>query len=491
MHITHLTSNDKNVPTLWEHMNSSTICARESGTFPIMADPLHLYMKDDVTIRRVNNIYYYKDRTFEIKESSLFIDGMRITLPTRTTISTLERLMLSLGIGIRTEDVDTVFDITAHTARSILSSMTTLAMRDLGIISNNMRFAKLIKYGEVVFDTYLKIVSGSGRIKATNPSMRWLNEEDTLQLKAKLFTTSDHSYQAKVHSMEYAPTALAEMIFQTTLTLLLAIDFKENEITPQPLDFVVPIALLHKIRLRDTMMMLGNCIGYSNGFVIRPHLMDEQHSRVYSVFTSIGSETRQQLGFINYDIGSALQTICMQLVIDPSKYPLHQQLVNDRHKFRAQIVDEAHENIKWVKKELTSADNREDMPKRYNTIPTLKAYFEEALILRKEIIGSAEPLILDRAMAFAKPEWKVVWLDEQKKEPKFVDTGRRKESSVFFFIWTQWERQIREVMMSCFDDPSACHQVHDAVYARQSIDAKVIEAAVLEQTGFKVQISAE
>jgi hypothetical protein len=472
---------------------NGTICTRESGTFPIMTDPLHLYVKGDVTIRRVNNTYYYKDQVFEIKEGSLFIDGRRITLPTRTSISTVERLMLSLGMGIRTEDVNAVFDITKHSARSILSSMTTLAMRDLGIIHNNIRFAKLIKYGEVVFDVYLMIVRYSGRIKATNSSIRWLNEVDTLQLKSKLFSTSDHrSYQAGVHSMKYEPTPLAEMIFQTSLTLLLAIDFKENEITTQLLDFMVPIDLLREIRLRDTMLLLADCIGYKNGFVIRPKLTDDQHSRVYSVFTSIGSETRKRLGFMNYDIGSALQTICMHLVADPSKYPLHQQLVNDRHKFRAQIADEANENIVWVKTELTSADNRENMPKRYNTIPTLKAYFEEALILRKEIIGSAEPTILDRAMTFAKPEWKVVWVDEQKKVPKFVDTGRRKESSVFFFIWTQWERQIREVMMmSCFDDPSACHQVHDAVYSRQTIDPKVIESAVLEQTGFKVEISAE
>jgi hypothetical protein len=238
------------------------------------------------------------------------------------------------------------------------------------------------------------------------------------------------------------------------------------------------------------MMLLSDCIGYNNGFVIRPKLTDEQHSRVYSVFTSIGSETRKRLGFINYDIGSALQTICMHLVADPSKYPLHQQLVNDRKKFREQIANEAHENIEWVKTELTSADNRENMPKRYNKIPTLKAYFEEALELRKEIIASAEPLILERAMAFAKPEWIKIW-DGQKKVPTFIDSGRKKESSVFFFIWTQWERQIREVMMSCFDDPSSCHQVHDAVYSRKRIDPKVIEAAVLEKTGFKVQISID
>ena len=485
MYIAHLTPDDRNVPALRVHMNSSIICTRELGTFPTT---MHLYMKYDITIRRINNIYYYKNQAFKLKDDSLFIDYKSITLPTRTSISTAERLMLSLGMAISPTDTNTVFDITTLTAHSILSSMTTLALKDLGIIPKSINFQKQIKYGEVVFNVYLKVINGSGRIKSTNPYMRWFNEEDTLQLKSQLFTTSAHSYQAKIHSMQYEPTALAERIFQSALTLLLAIDFKENKITPQSLDFVAPIALLHKIRFRDTMLLLSQCIGYSNGFVIRPQLMDEQYSRVYSVFTSIGSETRKQLGFINYDIGSALQTICMHLVTDPSKYPLHQQLVSDRHKFRNQIADEANQNIAWVKEELTSADNRENMPNRYNKIPTLKAYFTEALELRKEIIASAEPLILERAMAFAKPEWTKVW-DQQEKKHHFIDTGRRKESSVFFFIWTQWERQIREVMMSCFDDPSACHQVHDAVYARQIIDPKVIEAVVLEQTGFRVQIS--
>jgi len=109
--------------------------------------------------------------------------------------------------------------------------------------------------------------------------------------------------------------------------------------------------------------------------------------------------------------------------------------------------------------------------------------------LRKEIIGSAEPLILKRATDFAKIKWKKEWI-KGKKEPEFVPDGK-KESSIFFFIWTQWERQIRGSMMSFFNEPSACHQVHDAVYSRQMIDPETIEGNVLTDTGFAVQISTD
>jgi hypothetical protein len=45
-------------------------------------------------------------------------------------------------------------------------------------------------------------------------------------------------------------------------------------------------------------------------------------------------------------------------------------------------------------------------------------------------------------------------------------------------------------MMSNFTKPEACHQVHDAVYSKEQIDMSSLEQKVLEQTRFKVHISA-
>ena len=87
--------------------------------------------------------------------------------------------------------------------------------------------------------------------------------------------------------------------------------------------------------------------------------------------------------------------------------------------------------------------------------------------------------------------WVKVWIEEESKYEFKVNEDKYKESSLFFFIWTQFERQIRESMMSCFDDPKACHQVHDAVYSRQQIKLSTMEEKILNDTGFKVIISGD
>jgi len=114
--------------------------------------------------------------------------------------------------------------------------------------------------------------------------------------------------------------------------------------------------------------------------------------------------------------------------------------VDNKTSFRNKVIAESGKDLQWVKKELTSADNREKMPKRYNSIPILKAYFDEALLIRREIIESAEPLILNRAISYASNKYKKAW-DDIKKEFIFELDGK-KEASIFFFIWTQWEDKL-------------------------------------------------
>ncbi len=481
-----LTEADKNVPLIGEHIEEY-ICSHKVGTFY----NLHtVFTKDDKQIHLdTNEVYHYKDLTFKLKDGWLIWNDKKIELPKRTEISTFQRVAMSLGMVISLEDKDSRLDFQTISFRKLLHVFTMLALKDLKIIPNSFTQRKQYSYGVNVFEVYYKAVSTSGRIKATQKNLSWLNEQDTKKLKSKLFDNSNHSYRVGSHYMRYKPTDLAERIFARVLELLNLLEFADNKVDPKPLDFKVPNENLKIIRLRDIMLLLGQCVGYNNGFIIRPEITDYQYSRVYSVFTSISSDTRKVLGFYNYDIGAALQTICLQLVDDPSQYPLHQELMHDKKAFRAQVQDEIGKDIKWVKKELSKVNNLDSMPKKYNQYPLLKAYYQEALPLRAEIIDNAEQQILSRATKFANNKLRKIWT-KGKKEPDFIEDGK-KESSVFFFIWTQWERQIRESMMSCFDDPNACHQVHDAVYSRQIIDPGTIEAKVLSDTGFVVKISTD
>lgn len=470
----------KNVSSIGVHTGSLPICTQNTGT--LQNTSTILSHNDSGPVKT----YQYNSHTFQLLDGHFFFNKLNLELPQRTNINTFERLSLSLGLPISSEDRVQEFDIekNSNSFRDLLHTLTLLALKDLNIVNNNFSHHKQYAYGENVFEVYLKSSTGSGRISSSDRNIRWLNEQDTLDLKSELFTTS--GYQTSSHSMRYSPTSDVEKIMKTVFKLLKSVDFVHNNLKDESLDFMVTIDNLSNIKLRDTMLLLGECIGYKNGFIIRPKITDQQYSRIYSIFTSIGSLTRKNLGFHNYDVGAALQTICLHLVENRALYPLHQEYVENKTDFRNKIQKETRQNDIWVKKELSKINNLDEMPKKYNQYPLLVAYYQEAQQLRKEIIDTAEPIILSRAVDFAKIKFKPIWEKGQKK-PQFIEDGK-KESSIFFFIWTAWERQIRQSMMSCFDEPSACQQVHDAVYSKQIIDPEIIEAKVLNDTGFLINI---
>ena len=478
-------SSNINDPLIRAHIDSTPICNRERGSQ--IDTTVVLIDRDGDLVFNHGNTYAVNSLSFTLDNGVFTYADTTITLPTRILCTPIERIYLGLGYPFISEATAYDIDIAADDIgfKLLLHVLTMMALKDTGLISNHFTQLKQRKYGEHLFTTYLRSITGSSRIGSTNKSVRWLNEQDTLQLKAQLFKTTD--YQPTVKSMKYEATELMSSIIEKVFEYFQVIRFKENDITLEPLDFRVTAAQLQQIRLRDTMLLLSNCIGYNSGFIIHPVVTDKHYSRVYSVFTSISSSTRSLLGFINYDIGSALQTICLQLVDQPSLYPLHRELMDDKQMFRTRVIKETGNDMKWVKTELSKIDNLDKMPKSYKQYPTLRLYYDEAQKLRREIIDDADKLIYSRAYLHAKPQWKQIWIDG-KKTPEFEIIGK-KESSLFFFIWTQYEREIRQAMMSCFNTPEACHEVHDAVYTKEEIDLKLLEDHVLEETGFTVKIS--
>jgi hypothetical protein len=103
------------------------------------------------------------------------------------------------------------------------------------------------------------------------------------------------------------------------------------------------------------------------------------------------------------------------------------------------------------------------------------------------VIANVDEATLATAYLYAKPKWIKLW-KQDKKEYEFIKDGV-KESSLFFFIWTQYERAIRKAMVQCFNASEACHEVHDAVYSREEVDTKMLEQAVLDATDFRVKIT--
>lgn len=252
---------------------------------------------------------------------------------------------------------------------------------------------------------------------------------------------------------------------------------------------LVDKAIIPQIKFTDAIILLRNSIGYIDGkFIIDLNKQDTITDRVYSVFTSISSETRKALGYINYDIGAALQTITLQLVKDSELYPLHQRLINDKNSFRTEVTNQTGKSLPWVKKELSKLDNMEN----YSTkIEILAEYFAESKCLRASLIEQME-VENDSKLIIAKSKASDILIkqwDDLKKEYQFSANGEKKESSVFFFIWTQYERKIREAMKIPFTNQLDIIDVHDAIYSKEEVSLDLIEKAVFEQTGFRVKVS--
>jgi len=193
------------------------------------------------------------------------------------------------------------------------------------------------------------------------------------------------------------------------------------------------------------------------------------------------------LGYINYDISTCMQAIVAHYV-DMTKYPAHQALLDDKHAFRHQIAHELGIDLKQAKENLSAADNGKKFRSQLNHSPSLKGYVNESEAMVDEFllkINALYPEKMKVALTHAKHYWKFIAYDYDTKEAKLQDQGPKK-FSIFFFTWTQMERQIREAMMSCFR--GYVHEVHDAVYSKEDVDISVLENAVLKQTGIAVKI---
>lgn len=66
------------------------------------------------------------------------------------------------------------------------------------------------------------------------------------------------------------------------------------------------------------------------------------------------------------------------------------------------------------------------------------------------------------------------------------DEAERKKSSVFFFIWTYYEKQISDAMLTVVPDGIP---VHDAIYSRHQVPLVDFETAIKKQTDFEVKVS--
>jgi hypothetical protein len=259
-------------------------------------------------------------------------------------------------------------------------------------------------------------------------------------------------------------------------------------IKPHKTDIIVPFKVSTSIPARDLFTLLSSLKGVStSGYIVSYNETDRQYSRKYNLFTIISSATRKQLGYYNYDIDAALQSIVSNF-INMDSYPLHKALIADKHTIRGQISLETGKSIPEVKTILSAADNGKKYKELQTKSPMLVKYVEESSRLadefNTELLSINESMGL-RAYDLAKPIFVRVWSKRKKGDFKWVATDQKNKYSHFFFGWTQIEREIRDAMISCFTDKDDTREVHDAVYSKELIDYSVIETAISNQTGLE------
>lgn len=187
-----------------------------------------------------------------------------------------------------------------------------------------------------------------------------------------------------------------------------------------------------------------------------------------------------------------MQTIVSHFV-NIDNYPMHKFLIEDKHTFRAYLMSDLDKKLDEVKQILSSADNGKQHRNLCEYSDILRHYVNEASTLVDMFLQTIEkqnPDLMTVATSHAKQLYEIIAWEEKvgfdKKQPKLQKSAEFNKYSLFFFVWTQIEREIRHAMMSCFE--GFVHEVHDAVYSKEVVEISVLEQAVLNQTGISVKI---
>lgn len=381
-----------------------------------------------------------------------------------------------------------MFDTLKQSFSDIVGSLVGYSLRRHKVESGHkLKKSRTIEtLGIHLLKVYIKSVLGKGHIHSKNPSLHYLHHRTTTNLVTKLFVKGK-SWKAGGYSISYEPTPQMEVIVYEAFESFMKIPVLEiTDNIERAFVQNTNIEYFHKdalfqMHIKDKVFLMSRVVGYKdNKYYFRIDAKDEQSSRIYSSITALKSESREVMGFYNYDMSVAQTSICLHLVQDTSKYPQHQEMVSNKRKYRNKIQELTGWDYKRVKKELSALDNGKSINGYTKRIKrALQPFVDESIAMMEDVLKSVQendPIIYAQAVLMAKDSM------------KHGEVIGKKPASIYFFIWTQYERRIRDSMKSCFTMPA--YDCHDAVYSREIVDVIVLEDKVLKDTGFNVKIES-
>jgi DNA-binding transcriptional MerR regulator len=418
----------------------------------------------------------------------------------------------------------------------IIGAITGFVLRhETDLINNIQQTRKIVKVGHAVSKLTTQIQSrkedkGTSIHSKSKHAQYLLTEMNRVGFMDELFTRSDN-YKTGYYSKEWKLQNSAKDLIDRVIELSIPIIKEEaasSKVTVMPAQMknslcsgesVTCKRLLPELTFFD--VDIDTLTSLSASSIIQlvskavPSLVDNALSislqnnsstdpnlgRTYNVFTSLSSEERKALGYINYDISSGIQIISFGLLYryGSSMYRTAEDLFESypmifkygwephyKRELRETIAKDLNISVDEVKQLLTAYANGSQ--KSTDGSEALAQFQEESDQLRRDVtalIAQKESQVLEAAINQSKHEFPddLDWKSNELEEgPELA----RRKSSVFFFIWTHYEKQIRDAMLSVVDDGIP---LHDAIYSKHDLPCEDFEKAVYDKTGFQVKIS--
>jgi DNA-binding transcriptional MerR regulator len=407
---------------------------------------------------------------------------------------------------------------------------------DTNLINNIRTTKKVVRVGFEYMRLVTQVESRKGNkgtpVHSQNGAARYLlTELDNSDLVTSLFFKSS-SYRTDSYSKSWKLTEQAEELNKRIIALTIELVDKYNKlvsgVTHFPLHIgdslcngesvnlgrvntsmatehlLINVQDLAKLSIRSFIQVINIAEPSPPSYILVPlrnlARVDPERGRTYNIFSRLRSSERKALGYNNYDISSGLQIICFNIL---TQYPLYKyETFDDLHAayplifsysvdpefkkaLREDIAKDLGKSIDEVKALLTAYSNGSQ--KKVGDSDKLKEFYKESDQLRREVVATIaqyEPDLLQSAIEQSKNDFPED-TDWQSIEKENTAQQSRDKASVFFFIWTYFEKQIRDAMLSMVDDGIP---VHDAIYSKKVVDYGVFEQAILDKTGFDVKI---
>lgn len=409
--------------------------------------------------------------------------------------------------------IDIAFKIdTKYKFRAILGAIIGFLLKwKYKLLKHIHKPSKIIEIGINIMEIICLVYSRKDTTKGTpihsqSKAVKQLFRGNKVAFIDELFKRTD-GYYAGNNAKKWQLTKLSELLVLETIDIVfidmnVCLDYCSTFATicrtkRETQHIALDIDIVRTLSLSSILHILNLSIGYNQTnnqllvSIAHTSKTDESLGRTYNLFCRLRSEERIKFGYISYDINSALQTICLQLIKGTKdNYPILTSYSTDsvyKQALRATIANDLNITIDEVKAKLTAFANGGISGK--DNHPIYEQFQEESDKLRREVLvftANNNPWLLEQSIQQSKrylPED----IDWYNLEPEDSQTLARNKSSVFFFIWTYYERLIRKAMLECFTDGI---EVHDAVYSKMSVDTNFIEQNIFSLTNFIVIIES-